>query len=306
MRSTSRQWRLLVLSMVVLVAGIAACGDDDDDLAATTTTTPVGEGASIPIVTVTTSEAAADDGSTAYSFDIAADLTAGPTQINLKNDGSAPHHVQIYKLNDGVTMDQFGETLATGDVGALLGIGAFVGGTGTADPGSESIADALVDLGEGNYVLLCFVEDENGMPHLAAGMVEPFTVGPAEGEVAEMPTPDATINMVDFGYDTGELPSSGVVELVNASDAQLHEMNLLALADGIGAEDVAAFFEGGVEGPPPFASIGGMQAVMPKGSSFLVLEGLDAGEYLMICHIPDPADGVPHADKGMAMPASVS
>lgn len=314
MRSATHRSTLVLVTLLVAIAGISACGNDDsgDDAAAdstttTTSTTTVAEGepASIPVVTITASQAAGEGGSGGYSFSLADDLTAGPTQINLRNEGPEPHHVQIFKLDDGVTMEQFDEVLASGDEAALFGVGAFVGGTGTADPGTESKADALVDLEEGSYVLLCFIPDAEGVPHLASGMVEPFTVGPAEGEVAEMPTPDATVNMVDFGFDSNELPSSGVIEVVNASDAQAHEMNILQLPEGTGLSDVAAFFQEPA-GPPPFASIGGMQALMPEGSSFLVLEDLDPGDYVLICHIPDPADGVPHSAKGMALTATVS
>lgn len=303
----------VIAALLVAVAGITACGDDDsssDDAVAgstttTTATTADGDQVSIPVVTVTTSQSGDAEGADRYSFSLTDDLTAGPTQINLRNEGPEPHHVQVFKLDDGVTMDQFGEVLASGDESALLGVGAFVGGTGTADPGSDSKADALIDLGEGNYVLLCFIPDAEGVPHLANGMVEPFTVGPADGGVADMPTPDATVELVDFGFDNSDLPSSGVIEVVNASDAQPHEMNVLQLAEGAELAEVADFFEA-PEGPPPFASIGGMQALMPGGSSFLVLEDLDPGDYVLICHIPDPTDGVPHSAKGMAITTTVT
>ncbi|WP_229022977.1 hypothetical protein [Actinomarinicola tropica] len=134
------------------------------------------------------------------------------------------------------------------------------------DPGSESSADALVDLEEGTYVMLCFIAGPDGVPHLAKGMVEAFEVGPAEGETGELPEPDVTVNMVDFGYDANELPASGVVEVVNTSEAQAHEMTLLHLGDGKTGQDVAAYFEGGAQGPPPFSAIGGMQALMPGSS----------------------------------------
>ncbi len=309
MRTGSRRFGVVLVALLVTIAGISACGDDDDTGSGdgSATTAPDADTVSVPIVTVTATESD-DDGATGYAFEIDAEVPSGPTQINLRNDGAEPHHVQIYRLHDDTTMDEFGETLAGGDVGALLAIGAFVGGTGTADPGSESSADALIDLGEGNYVLLCFVEDADGVPHLALGMVQPFTVVPATGEVAAMPDADATVNMVDFGYgdDTTSLPASGVVEVVNTSDSQLHEMNMLRLSDGAAVSDAAAFFGGESAGPPPFASLGGMQALMPKGSSFLVLEDLAPGDYAFICLIPDPTDGVPHIAKGMAAPAAVS
>jgi len=317
----ARRWRALLAMVLALGLVAAACGDDDDDEGATsgdtTETTEAeptdtsadddgAEGASLRVLDVVATGEMAEDGSMTHRFEPLTGVTAGPAQLNLVNEGMEPHHVQLLKLNEGVTMDDVGAALATGNPGALLQIGSFAGGTGVVDPGSESSADALVDLEEGTYVMLCFIAGPDGVPHLAKGMVEAFEVGPAEGETGELPEPDVTVNMVDFGYDADELPAAGVVEVVNASEAQAHEMTLLHLAEGKTGQDVAAYFEGGAQGPPPFSAIGGIQALMPGSSQLLAIEDADPGEYLMICEIPDPADGVPHSRKGMAMPATVS
>jgi len=316
----ARRWRALLGVLLGMSLVVAACGDDDDvdDATAGADDTvaeepedtaggeePEAEGASIRVLDVVATGEEAEDGSMTHRFEPLEGVTAGPAQLNLVNEGMEPHHVQLVKLNDGVTMDDVGAALATGNPGALLEIGAFAGGTGVVDPGSESAADALVDLEEGTYVMLCFIEGADGVPHLAKGMVEAFEVGPAEGDVAELPEPDVTVNLVDFGFDASELPSSGIVEVVNTSDAQAHEMTLLRLAEGKTGQDVAAFFEGEASGPPPFSGVGGMQALMPGASQLLVMEDAEPGEYLMICQIPDPADGVPHAAKGMTLPATV-
>jgi uncharacterized cupredoxin-like copper-binding protein len=316
----ARRWRALLGVLLGISLVVAACGDDDDAEEGTASSgdsspeeteddtggeEPEAEGASIRVLDVVTTGEEGEDGSMTHRFEPLEGVTAGPAQLNLVNEGMEPHHVQLVKLNEGVTMDDVGAALATGDPGALLQIGSFAGGTGVVDPGSESSADALVDLEEGTYVMLCFIEGPDGVPHLAQGMVEAFEVGPADGDAGELPDPDVTVNMVDFGYDANELPSSGVVELVNTSEAQAHEMTLLRLAEGKTGQDVGAYFESGASGPPPFSAVGGMQALMPGASQLLVMEDAEAGEYLMICQIPDPADGVPHAAKGMALPATV-
>ncbi len=334
MHSTLRRLLGALAAFAALTLLVAACGDDDDDDGAQSGETVDEEGdstdepddgdgegddapedddeetlearlAGVQSVDVVATQETAEDGSTSYSFAPLEGLTAGPARFNLVNEGTEAHHVQLFQLGEGTTMDDVGAALATGDPGQLLQIGAFVGGTGVADPGSESVADALIGLEEGTYVMLCFVEGPDGLPHLALGMVQPFEVGPADGDAVAMPEPDLTVGMVDFGYDTDELPASGIVEVVNESETQLHELNLLALADGATADDVFAFFTGEAEGPPPFSGIGGMQAVMPGGSHLLVLDGVSPGDHLFICLIPDPADGVPHAQKGMAVPGSI-
>lgn len=319
----ARRWRAPLGVLLGMSLVVAACGDDDTEEGTTSSgdtsaeetedstvseepeTAAGAEGVSIRVLDVVATGEEAEDGSTTHRFEPLEDVTAGPAQLNLVNEGMEPHHVQLVKLNEGVTMDDVGTALATGNPGALLEIGSFAGGTGVVDPGSESTADALVDLEEGTYVMLCFIEGPDGLPHLAKGMVEAFEVGPAGADAAELPAPDVTVNMVDFGYDANELPSSGVVELVNTSDAQAHEMTLLRLAEGKTGQDVAAFFDGEAPGPPPFSAVGGIQGLMPGASQLLVMEDAAPGEYLMICQIPDPADGVPHAAKGMALPATV-
>lgn len=312
----ARRRRAFVGVLAAMVLLMAACGDDDEPAASGDAPIDASDGGdagsdtevdavSVPVVDVVATGEEAADGSMTHRFEPLTGVTAGPTQFNLVNEGMEPHHVQLLKLNDGMTMADVGEALATGDPGALLGIGSFAGGTGVVDPGSESTADALVDLEEATYVMLCFIEGPGGLPHLAKGMVEAFDVGAAEGETAEMPEPDVSVNMLDFGYDTNELPSEGIVELVNTSETQAHEMSLLKLADGKTGQDVAAFFGGELAGPPPFSAIGGVQAIMPGASQLLVMEGAEPGAFLMICQIPDPADGVPHAAKGMSVPATV-
>ncbi len=314
----SRRWRALLGVLVGMSLLAAACGDDDDEGTADAGGASAEEAdespgeeteaetVSIPVLDIVATGEEGADGTMTHRFGPLEGVTAGPAQFNLVNEGMEPHHVQLHKLNDGVTMDDVGAALATGNPGALLEIGTFAGGTGVVDPGSESTADALVDLEEGTYVMLCFIEGADGIPHLAKGMVEPFEVGPADGDVAELPEPDVTVNMIDFAYDANELPASGVVEIVNASDTQAHELSLLRLAEDKTAEDAAAFFAGETAGPPPFSAIGGLQALVPGASQLLVMEDAEPGDYLMICQIPDPTDGVPHAAKGMAVPATVS
>ncbi len=51
----------------------------------------------------------------------------------------------------------------------------FLGGTVALAPSGESLVEA--DLAPGNYVLICYIPDaKDGKPHVAHGMVLPFTV----------------------------------------------------------------------------------------------------------------------------------
>ena len=92
------------------------------------------------------------------------------------------HDAQLFSLYDDASVDDLAAALATGNPAAALQVGTFGGGPGLVSPGEESRADAIVDLTVGTYALLCFVEDANGEPHLANGMLHPFEVTSATAE----------------------------------------------------------------------------------------------------------------------------
>lgn len=317
-------WRFVALVMAfAMVTALSACGDDDDEATdttaagedttttedededTTTTTEAEAEPASVQEVTIETSSTSEGDAKT-YAFSAPEGLTAGSARFNLDNNGDEPHHVQVVRLNDGSTMEDVQAALQSENPeAALFQVVTPVGGTGVVDPGGESNVDAIIDLTEGEHLLLCFIAGTNGVPHLAQGMLQPFTVGAAEGEATEPPAADATVTGVDFAFEVDSFPADGVVEFVNSSEGQLHEMNVFRLAEGATQEDAVAFFDGEAPpGPPPFSGQGGIQAIAP-GASQVGTADLEAGEYVLFCAIPDPSDGVPHYKKGMVTTVTV-
>lgn len=184
-------------------------------------------------------------------------------------------------------------------------MGTFTGGTGSVGPGGASEADAVVDLMAGNYVFMCFIANDQG-PHVAQGMIQPLTVTGSQAG-SSPPTPDGEVELVDYGFDLpDDVSGSDALTITNGADVEVHEMNVLVPQEGVGTEEVLAFFaaEGGPAGPPPFSAVGGMQALMPGASQALQL-GLDPGRYILVCLIPSPSDGVPHAAKGMIQEVTI-
>ncbi len=313
MRSGTR-WRVLLALLATIALVGAGCGNDDDESDAATTVDGEehdGDGAAAELTTLNVTAAEeAGDGGTTYSFSVPGSVTAGATRLNLENTGVEPHHVQLFRVNSDASIEDVQGQLAKGDPAALLQVGAFEGGTGTVAPGgASSDADAIAELSEGQYVFMCFIENAEGIPHVAQGMFAPFEVGPAEEEAPAVPHADATIEGPDFAFGVPDSLSAGSnVEFVNRSDAQPHEVNVIRLAEGGSIDDVTAFFSGesgGGEGPPPFAPVGGVQAILPGRSQTMALD-VDPGEYVLICAIPDPTDGVPHFKKGMVQHVTVS
>lgn len=290
-----RIWAAVVL---VGLVGWAGCATDESPVVEGS---PDEQAAELATLEVT----AHDDGQAGgYGFDVPASVEAGPTRISFENEGTEPHHAQLFRLNEGSTFDDLTDRLAVSEF-AMFEVGSVEGGTGTTDPGTSAQAEGLVDLSEGTYVFLCFIPNRNGVPHVAEGMAQPFEVT-GDGTDGALPEADLTATLADYAFG---LPASAdgdaVIELQNTSEGEIHEMNILAVDESSTTEDVAGFFssEAPPDGPPPFSSVGGMQAITPGSSKKLQLD-LEPGAYMVVCLIPS-SDGVPHIAKGMIQPFTI-
>jgi plastocyanin len=233
---------------------------------------------------------------TDYGFDAPAEIPAGVTTVYLVNHGKELHHAQLVRLEDGKT---------TQDVAAALKKSGpppswikFVGGPNAVVPGKESNATAL--LTPGRYAYLCFVFGPDGVPHAAKGMMRQFEVtGPESEATGELPAADITIKMMDYGYHSSDSLTAGKhTILVENEGPQPHELALLRLAPGKTVEDFAIWGEGGMKGPPPAEPVGGV-VLLDKGARGTFTADLVAGEYGLICFVPDAKDGKPHLAHGM-------
>jgi len=244
---------------------------------------------------------------TDYAFSGPETVPAGLTRLTFTNDGTEPHHVQVARLNDGVTPEDALQALQQGP-GPAMALLELVGGVGVLMPGQNQTV--TLDLRRpGTYIELCLVEDANGVPHFALGMTRFFEVTEADAESGapagdETARPDIeadlVVHMVDFGYDIPPEVRAGpqVWEVVN-DGPQPHELALMRVLDGHDFDDVMAYFQSGGEGgPPPAIPVGGAQAMAIGQSNFVELE-LTPGQYVALCFVPDPATGQPHLVLGM-------
>lgn len=234
-----------------------------------------------------------------YSFEGPSELAAGWQNIVLRNDGAELHHIQFARLNDGVTPDQFFQALQEQGEAALA-LTTLTGGVGIIPPGTQS--EVLVDLTQpGTYVLLCFVTNAEGVPHLALGMTDVLQVvgEAASGDAAAEPTADIEVRMRDFAFTMPTSVSTGehVWKVVN-DGPQPHEMALMKLNDGVTLEQFMASLAAEDESAMPATPIGGAQALSIGLSSFVTYD-LEPGEYVALCFVPDPKTGQPHVALGM-------
>lgn len=87
---------------------------------------------------------------------------------------------------------------------------------------------------------------------------------------------------------------------------QAHHFMLAKLEEGRTMDDVMAMMEAGEPGVPEWLSFRGAAGAIETGGSTGTTIDLVEGNYVAICFIPDPADGVPHLVKGMTKEITVS
>ena len=253
-----------------------------------------------------------------YRFEMPASTPGGLTRLTMRNEGAEDHHAMFMRVNDGSTLEDLQAALETPDLGAIFAVSTSLGGP-EVSPGGE--ASVIADLEPGRYMVICVIPDAEGVPHYLMGMQAPLEVGEVEGTQAP-PEADMTVELVDFAFVMPEMdvaPGQHVWEVPNIGE-QIHEMVILQLAEGVTPDQVQAIFQappatpgaGGatpvampeMAGPPPFTVIGGVAPMSPGYTNWAILD-LEAGDYIAICFVPDPATGAPHFALGMIMPFTV-
>lgn len=112
-------------------------------------------------------------------------LPPGEVTFTMTNEGKQPHHAQFLRLADGVTFEDFSETVeaypapADQDFAAEireLYVPPALGVLSWVSRGEESTPKD--DLEAGSYALICAIKDpESGLRHYEMGMLQPFEVG---------------------------------------------------------------------------------------------------------------------------------
>jgi hypothetical protein len=232
---------------------------------------------------------------TDYAFEMPDTILGGVVIMNLENRGKELHHVTLVKLDEGRSIENF--MAAMQQPGPPPSWMKFVGGPNPAGPGQTITAASI--LTPGNYLAICFIPSPDGAPHVAKGMVRPFTVTGKDSIAAVLPAATDTIRLTDYDFKPSRPLTKGKRSfIVQNAGPQAHELVVVKLAPGKTIEDFGKWAEAGLAGPPPASPVGGV-ATMDAGRTARFTADLTPGDYGMICFVPDEHDGKPHLAHGM-------
>jgi hypothetical protein len=229
-----------------------------------------------------------------------AEMPAGLVAVTIDNSTEASTGPIFARLNDGVTQEQFMEALMTDESGmAAIALVTLLGG---AQAGAGESVRAVFDLKPGNHIALGFGE---GPPQLAS-----FTVAAGSGAAGAAPAAGVTVDLIDFQFTMPEQIKAGAQTWqIENKGTQWHEMAVLKLNEGVTVQDVMAMMmsETPPKGPPPYEEMA-FWAPMSAGERAWIDVDLPAGEYTVLCFLPDFASDPPssHLEHGMVRTLTVT
>ncbi|HET8634240.1 MAG TPA: hypothetical protein VFL88_08845 [Gemmatimonadales bacterium] len=231
-----------------------------------------------------------------YAYQMPDTIASGLTTFHLINEGTEPHHLMLYRLEDGKTMsDGFAELKTGGPLPAWM---QPVGGPNAPAPGSDSWA--TVSLAPGHYMAFCHIPSRDHVLHLAKGMMKDVTIVPTAGARASMPPADLTVTLTDYAFNFSRTPVAGpqTVAIINRG-TDTHELILSKLDPGKTAGDFVKWINK-QDGPAPVTPSGGVTDIAP-GDTILARIDFTPGNYSVTCRVRAATDSLTHDLHGMNM-----
>ncbi|HET9846212.1 MAG TPA: hypothetical protein VFQ02_10685 [Nitrospira sp.] len=223
-------------------------------------------------------------------------IPAGLTTVRVVNQGQDLHHIQFLKLLQGKSAAEFRAAIAA-DSSRLPDWVEYAGGPNANLPGSR--ASATMNLTEGDYVMMCWIPDKNGVPHVALGMQKALSVRGGKPTKVSEPRPSIVIKQVDYQFTLSQRVKSGLQTIeVQNHGTQPHELVVVKLSPGATVKDAIASFEPGASGPPKGQLVSGITGI-EKGRRVFFRGEFEPGTYGLICFVPDAVSGRPHFLHGM-------
>lgn len=220
----------------------------------------------------------------------AKNLRAGHVRLVVKGKGDAS--ISVVRFAKGYDFKKFTKDYNAsneGDMKALKRIFAKTDFLGGLEPGATG---TITLPKKGKYTVFWFGEKVQYPTVIKAGKPKKSKAPKTDGKIL------AKKGNVWAGDD--HLPTAGALAFNNGSD-QPHHLIMLGVEEGTTTQDVLDYLSEEPTGPPPWATEGSLYAdVISPGRKMTVDYDLPAGQYVLLCFIPDPSmDGMPHAMMGM-------
>ncbi|HEY8256357.1 MAG TPA: hypothetical protein VIG08_01755 [Gemmatimonadales bacterium] len=230
-----------------------------------------------------------------FSFSAPDTIVAGLVSLQLENDGSEMHHVQLVRINSGHTFSEFRDSAVSGH--PFPSWVTPVGGPNVTSPGADT--RVVVGLAEGQYAMLCLIPspgERHG--HFTKGMIRPLVVIPGNGEVGGEPGYGGRILLSDYAFNMTPALRAGRRTLrVENTASQPHEVVIMRLLPGKTLDDLSEWVKD-LKGPMPAEPNGGTTEIAP-GAANLLTTTFVPGDYVLVCFVMDRFDGRSHLSHGM-------
>ena len=247
-----------------------------------------------------------------YAFGAPESIASGWTTLRLDNQGREIHFLTLWRLPEGKTLEDyvgevlpaFGEaygalqagTADKAEAGRILGerlpewYGSVIGlgGVGFVDPGR--VAETIVELEPGEYVMECYVQSPEGRFHGELGMLRPLTVTD-DSTGASPPAPDIEITLSNAGIDApSEVPAGPRTVAVHYAEHPAlglgNDVHVVRLDEETDLDAVARWMDwmnldGGLRAPAPAEFLGGIHE-MPAGRTAYFTVDLAPGRHAWI------------------------
>lgn len=303
--SRTRPVTLATVAGLALVGALAGCGS-----ASNATSAPASSD------TRPTSSAPAAPTPLAVTVDAKGGLTGLPTTLTTGTyditatpaDAKADYTMQIFRLSPGYTQAMLLADVGSGfmadkpDLAAVVRLysrASFVGG-----PSGTGIQRAITYLPPGDYGYANVSVE--GKP-----VVTDFTVtGAATAPV--LPSTPVTVSASGDGAGAytwnvdGSLGASGVLTFKNSSQDNAHFLFIIKAKPGRTAAECEAYQGDPSDPASPCTPVVDTGIVSGGAAEVISYTAQGPGTYLLMCYLPDPKTGQPHAMEGMSKQVTVS
>jgi hypothetical protein len=271
----------------VLALGPAGCGDDDDGGGGGPATAKAAEPSKLAIELSGSAKQPV--------FKVPKSVDGGVVEISFTNSAKGEHSAQLVRAAQGHTpQEALTAGNAWGQKGKALPEWALTaGGVGDVEPGDT--ASVTQELAPGRYL----VADLN------SGASAEFEVSGDSG-VGELPSDGGTIEATEYEFVASGLQAGSTPVLFDNAGGEPHFIAGIGIKPGKTIADVRKFFETHKGEPPIDESRSFSTALIEGGQSQSIDVDLQAGDYALLCFVPDRAGGPPHAVKGMISKVTVA